>query len=150
MGNRRAGRRSQTEADVNAPARPFLIAIWVGVGVQIAGRILDGIWHATNDEFEAASQQLEAHWLLWLGVIITVVAASLAVARVPAGERNWGYSLLLAGGLLYVPVSIWHFIEHANLNDPQVAHYLLALGQGTMIAGAIAALVLTRRAVHPA
>jgi hypothetical protein len=132
-------------------ARRLLAALWVGVVVQIAGLVLDGIWHANHDEFEGASQQLEAHWLLWLGILLTLVAAAIAIARLPATERNGGYSIVLAGGALYVPVSVWHFIEHANLNDPEVAHYLLALGQGTMLAGAIAAAILARRqAARPA
>jgi hypothetical protein len=126
-------------------ARQLLAALWAGVAVQIAGRVLDGIWHANHDEFEGASQQLEAHWLLWLGILLTLVVAVIAVARLPAAERNGGYSIVLVGGGLYVPVSVWHFIEHANLNDPEVAHYLLALGQGTMLAGAIAAAILARR-----
>ncbi len=129
---------------------PLLTAVWIGVVVQIGGRILDGIWHANHDEFEAASQQLEAHWLLWLGVAITLVAAALALVRLPQSERNGGYSVILAGGALYVPVAIWHFVEHANHSDPELAHYLLAVGQVLILAGALAAAVLTRRRHAPA
>jgi hypothetical protein len=107
---------------MSARANPFLTAVWIGVVVQIAGRILDGIWHANHEEFEAAAQQLEAHWLLWLGIVITLAAAILAVTRLPVSERNPGYGLTVAGGALYVPVSVWHFVEHANYNDPEVAH----------------------------
>ena len=124
-------------------AHPLLAAVWIGVGVQIGGQILDGIWHSNHDEFEGASQQLEAHWLLWLGIAITLVAA--AVIRLAESERNAGYAVILAGGTLYVPVAIWHFVEHANHNDPELAHYLLAVGQGVILAGAIAAAILTRR-----
>jgi hypothetical protein len=126
-------------------AKRFLVALWAGVVVQIGGRILDGIWHANHDEFEAASQQLEAHWLLWVGVLLTVGVAALAMIRLAPSERNAGYSLVLAGGALYVPVSIWHFIEHANLNDPEFAHYLLALGQVAILAGAVVAAMLSWR-----
>jgi hypothetical protein len=126
-------------------AKRFLVALWVGVAVQVGGRILDGIWHANHDEFEAVSQQLEAHWLLWLGVLLTLAVAALAVIRLPAGDRNAGHSLVLAGGVLYVPISIWHFIEHANLNDPELAHYLLALGQLAILVGAVVAAILSLR-----
>lgn len=126
-------------------ATRYLQAIWVGVAVQIAGRILDGRWHATHDEFEGASEQLEAHWLLWLGVAITLVAVALAFARLPAADRNAGYTVTLAGLLLYVPVSVWHFVEHASGSDPELAHILLAVGQGTIIAGAVTAVLLARR-----
>jgi hypothetical protein len=126
-------------------AKRYLLALWAAVAVQIAGRIVDGIWHANHEEFEGASQQLEAHWLLWLGVVLTLAVAALAATRLPARERNAGYAIILAGGALYVPVSVWHFIEHANLNDPELAHYLLGLGQVAIIAGAVLAAVLTLR-----
>ncbi|MGH2986533.1 MAG: hypothetical protein ACRDLO_07600 [Solirubrobacterales bacterium] len=119
--------------------------MWIGVVVQIGGRILDGIWHSSHDEFEGASQQLEAHWLLWLGIAITLAAAAVALIRLTASQRDAGYAVILAGGTLYVPVAIWHFVEHANHNDPELAHYLLAVGQVVIIAGAIAAAILTRR-----
>jgi hypothetical protein len=126
-------------------AKPFLLALWAGVVIQVAGRILDGVWHANHDEFEGASQQLQAHWLLWLGILLTLAVAALAIVRLPAGERNGGFTIVLAGGALYLPVSVWHFVEHANHNDPELAHYLLALGQVAIIGGAVAAAVLTRR-----
>jgi isoprenylcysteine carboxyl methyltransferase (ICMT) family protein YpbQ len=130
---------------MTATARGFLTWIWVGVGLQIVGRILDGIWHANNDEFEAAAQQLEAHWLAWAGILVTLVAAALAVARMRADERNVSYAVILAGGALYIPVAIWHFIEHANYSDPELAHYLLVAGQLLILGGAIAAALLARR-----
>jgi hypothetical protein len=48
--------------------------------------------------------------------------------------------------ILYIPVSVWHFIEHANRNDPELAHILLAIGGVAMLAGAVAATLLARRA----
>jgi hypothetical protein len=35
--------------------------LWWGVGVFVVGRIVDLIWHATNPEFETATDQLPAH-----------------------------------------------------------------------------------------
>lgn len=123
----------------------FLQAVWVGIAVQIAGRILDARWHLTHDEFEATSQQFEAHWLLWLGVAITLVASGLALARLSRAERNSGFAVLFASCVFYSGIAIWHFIEHANHNDPDVAHVLLAIGQIAMIAGAIVTTVQARR-----
>jgi len=96
-------------------------------------------WHLTHDEFEGTSQQLEAHWLLWTGVLATIAAASLAfrAPQRPAGQR--GYLITLVSGLFYVPISVWHFIEHASGVDPSVAHVLLAVGQVGMVAGAVVA-----------
>jgi heme/copper-type cytochrome/quinol oxidase subunit 2 len=114
--------------------------------VVIAGRVLDARWHASHDEFEAASQQLGAHWLAWLGVIGMLAVAAVAVRRSPSERRNRGYAVVLAGGSLYVPVAAWHFIEHANKNDPELAHVLLATGQVLLFVGALIALVSEVRA----
>jgi hypothetical protein len=45
-----------------------------------------------------------------------------------------------------VPTSLWHFIEHANHNDPEIAHVLLAIWQVGMLAGVLTATVLGLRA----
>jgi uncharacterized membrane protein len=114
--------------------------------LQIAGRALDGWWHATHDEFEGVSQQFEAHWLIWLGVLATLVVCSLALLRLHADDRaSLGYQVTLISGLAYSAVAVWHFIEHANHNDPQLAHVLLAMGQLAMIVGIVLVVVLTRR-----
>jgi hypothetical protein len=123
--------------------RTALKALWIAVAVQIAGRALDFRWHATHDEFEGTIQQLEAHWLLWLGTAALLIVAAAAVRRLP--RPNPGWTLTLASAVIYVPVAVWHFIEHANLNDPELAHVLLALTGVGMIAGAILATVLPRR-----
>lgn len=126
---------------MTARAKPYLLGLAAGIAIQIAGRVLDGIWHANHDEFEGASQQLQAHWLLWLGVLFTLAVCALAIGRLPAGERSIGYPITLAGCAFYVPIAIWHFIEHSNLNDPDLAHYLLAIGQITIFVGAAIAIV---------
>jgi hypothetical protein len=126
-------------------ARRYILWLWAGIGVQILGRGLDGWWHATHDEFEGTDQQFEAHWLLWLGVLLTLVIVTAAFVRLPASERNAGWTIVLLGLILYIPVSVWHFVEHANRNDPELAHVLLGIGQLAMIAGAVAAVILARR-----
>jgi hypothetical protein len=127
--------------------------LWLLAGaalLQLAGRALDGWWHANHDEFEGASQQLEAHWLIWVGVLATLAVCLLAVRRLGSGDRAVrGYQLTLASGLVYAAVAIWHFVEHANRNDPELAHVLLALTQGGMILGIVLAFVLTRRTAGP-
>jgi hypothetical protein len=128
--------------------KPYIQAAWLGFVVQIAGRVLDARWHATHDEFEGTSQQLEAHWLLWLGVAVTLVAAGLALTRLPRDDRP-GFSLLFGFTGFYIAVAVWHFIAHANLNDPAVAHVFLALGQLGMIAATIWATLQARRVGPP-
>lgn len=135
--------------------RPFAKAIWIGIVVQLAGRIIDGRWHATHDEFEGAAQQLEAHWLVWIGVLVTLAAAGSAMRRLAGKERNAGYLLVFWGAFLYVGVAVWHFLEHVAHNDPALPHILLVVTTVMMIAGAALVLLLptgerTSRARPPA
>jgi hypothetical protein len=122
-----------------------LRALWIAVVVQLAGRLLDLRWHLTHDEFEGTSQQLEAHWLLWIGVLATVAVAAWTVARPERIGGHAGYVLTLAAGVFYVPVSVWHFIAHANGEDPGLAHVLLGLAMVGMVSGAVLAALLVRR-----
>lgn len=113
-----------------------LVALWIAVAVMLLGRLLDLRWHLANDEFEGTIQQLEAHWLVWLGVLVVLWGAA---AGVRAGVDGIGFRLTLVSALLYVPVAIWHFVEHANGADPEAAHYLLAITQIGVLAGATTA-----------
>jgi hypothetical protein len=113
--------------------------------VQIAGRALDFRWHATHDEFEAVSQQFEAHWLLWLGVLATLAVCVIALRLVTRSDRTAGaYRITLISGLAYSVVAVWHFVEHANHDDPSVAHVLLAIGQAAMLIGVALVVLRTR------
>jgi hypothetical protein len=128
--------------DVNARLLRLLV---IAAIVQIAGRALDFRWHATHDEFEAVTQQFEAHWLLWLGVIATLAVCAAALRRLDRGDRaRRAYLITLVSGLAYSAVAVWHFIEHANHNDPSVAHVLLGVGQAAMLVGVALAVVWTR------
>ena len=117
-------------------ARPDLSVrwLWLAIGVLLAGRIRDGVWHATHDEFEGTSQLLEAHWLAWLGVILVLAVVAKRMAADTGLPR--GYVAVGAGAALYVVIAIWHFIEHANGNDPEVAHVLIGVTQVAIFTGA--------------
>jgi hypothetical protein len=121
---------------VSTRARPYLRALWIGAVLFVAGIALDQRWHATHDEFEGTSQQFEAHWLLWIGFLSVLVVAWLATRGLSARERHPGFVVVLAASAVYLPVTIWHFIAHANEVDPAVAHVLLGLGDAAIIAGA--------------
>jgi hypothetical protein len=129
-----------------AEARRRLQALWVAVGVQLLGWLVDLRWHLTNEEFEGVSEQFEAHWLLWLGVLGALLVSLLAARErgTPAPERR-GYLFLLGSGLAYTGVAVWHFVEHANGNDPELAHVLLGVTQVGMILGAVLATLDARR-----
>jgi hypothetical protein len=121
----------------------------VAAVVQVAGRGLDGYWHANNDEFEGAAQQLEAHWLIWLGVLATLAICLVAIRQLDRTDRGLlGYRITLFSGVLYSGVAVWHFVEHANHNDPELAHVLLAIGQVGMLVGLVLVFVLSWRARH--
>src|SRR5688500_14495265 len=100
------------------------LALVAAVGVVIVGRLVDLQWHLTHDEFEGVSEQFRAHTVVWIGVLCVLGVTVFAIRR---GVRIPGIRLSLAGALLYVPVAIWHFIEHANGADPEIAHVMLAI-----------------------
>jgi LPXTG-motif cell wall-anchored protein len=103
-------------------------------------------WHATHDtqrEFETASKQVEVHWILWVGALMLLVASWLALRRSRKADRR-PLVVTFTSAAVYALVSVWHFIEHANGADPQLAHvflYVTALG---MVAGATLALLAAR------
>ena len=119
-----------------------LTALWITVGVVIVGRLVDLQWHLSHDEFEGTGQQFRAHTLIWIGVLSVLTVTVMAIR---AGVRNPGFTLALAGSVFYVPVAVWHFIEHANGTDPDVAHVLLGVADVMIIGGAIVASLAGRR-----
>ena len=131
-------------------AKGTLRALWIAVGVQIAGRLLDLRWHLNHDEFEGTAQQFEAHWLLWIGVLATVAVAGAGLRSRPDGTTRQGWLSLLVSAIAYVGVAVWHFVEHANGADPGLAHLLLGITQAAMILAAVFITVQARRSQIPA
>lgn len=78
------------------------------------------IWHASHDEFETTSDQLQAHWLIWLGVLFALVIAFVAVRYLRESPARPGYVTVLAGGVAYVVTAGWHFYEHSRGRQPRV------------------------------
>ncbi len=128
-----------------ARATPYLRALWIGAALFVAGIALDQRWHATHEEFEGTSQQFEAHWLLWIGFLVVLLMTVLAFLRLTPGQRHPGFAVVLAASAVYLPVTVWHFLAHANDVDPAVAHVLLGLGDAAIIAGAGWTLVASLR-----
>jgi hypothetical protein len=119
-----------------------LAALLIAVAVVLVGRLVDLQWHLTHDEFEGTTEQVRAHLVVWIGVLLVLAMAVLALRH---GVSNPGFSLALAGASLYVPVAVWHFIEHANGSDPEVAHVLLVIADVAIFAGAVVAIVIDRQ-----
>jgi hypothetical protein len=116
----------------------------LAVAVQLVGRGIDGWWHATHDEFETAADQIRAHFVIWVGVLATLVLSTVAVRRFSGRLQSW-YAVVLAGSVCYVGVATWHFIEHANHSDPDLPHVLIAVAWAALLLGAAGTALLSRR-----
>lgn len=90
------------------------------------GRAVDLRWHATHDEFETGADQVQAHWLAWLGAVVLLGVGIAGMRRL---YRSPGYIILLSSALLYAGVAVWHFWLHNQLRDPALPHALLAISQ---------------------
>lgn len=121
--------------------------LWLGALLTLAGQIVDFRWHATHEEFEGASDQLQAHWLLWIGVLTLLATLAIARLSLKGRERNVGFAITSGAAVGFALVSVWHFIAHASGQDPGVAHALLAITEVGIYAGVIAATLLARRRV---
>jgi hypothetical protein len=111
----------------------------VGAVLMTAGRAVDLRWHAIHDEFETGADQVQAHWLAWLGALVLLAVGLAGMRRL---YRSPGYVILATSGVLYAGVAVWHFILHNQLRDPLPPHVLLAvsqlglyIGTGFLVAG---------------
>jgi hypothetical protein len=118
-----------------------------GILVFVAGRIVDLVWHATHKEFETAAQQVQAHAVLWAGVLLLLFASGRALRlRMP----NSGYAAVFVAAVFYVGVATWHFWEHSKLRDPDLPHVLLLVANVAIFSGAIwTAWSARRRSARP-
>lgn len=107
--------------------RRIRILTLVGAGALTVGRGADLWWHATHDEFETGADQLQAHWLPWLGALIMFATALVAI-RQPS-LRSPGFAVVLGSASLYAALAVWHFWLHQQLRDPDLPHVLLAVSQ---------------------
>jgi uncharacterized protein YacL len=129
-------------------ASRYLYILLAAVAIQIIGRGIDGYWHATHDEFESASDQLQAHSILWVGVLVALVVSGLAVTRLSARPRA-GYLAVLISSIAYAGAAVWHFIEHANGSDPAIAHVVLGILWAVLLASAALTAIMKRRPHTP-
>jgi hypothetical protein len=108
--------------------------MWAVIVVHVAGRALDFWWHATHSEFETATDQLQAHWLLWLSIVAAIFVSVLAIRETPLLAP---FLALLLANAAYVPIATWHFWEHFRHRDPDTPHVLLAVAEVLIFASAI-------------
>lgn len=125
----------------------LLVGAGAGIVMLMAGQLVDLRWHAVHGRrFERAADQLGAHWLIWLGVLVLLIVGVVGARRVPS---RWfvGFRLLLVAAVCHVLIDGWHFWEHYNIRDPVVAHVLLAILKVAMVAGVITAIPTTTTSI---
>jgi hypothetical protein len=122
--------------------RPPTRFLGTGVALFVAGRIIDLVWHATHPEFETATDQVQAHAVVWGGALVMIAASAWGLRL---GEAKGGHAVVLLGGLGYAAVAVWHFYEHAQFRDPEIAHILLLVFNIIMFLGAALVWLSLRR-----
>lgn len=129
-------------ADMDPPreSTPIFAALWAAFVVQIAGRLLDLQWHRTHTEFETGKDQIQAHWLVWLGTLLMLIVAAWALRTGPTPSERRGYLTVVIANALYGGVGVVHFIQHLNHQEVDWAHISLAV---TNVAAAVGVLMVT-------
>ncbi len=122
--------------------------LWGAFAVQVAGRLLDFWWHATHEEFETGADQLQAHWLVWIGTVLVLVVAARALRTGVEGRIRAGYATVVIANALYVPIAVAHFIQHMNLQEVDWAHVALAVTNVVAALGVLFVTYVSRRAPH--
>jgi hypothetical protein len=143
--------------DLSAPDAPHdpaatrrLRALWGGLGLILAGEILDVAWHAGHGEFRSGSDVVKGHWLGWLGVL-AVIAISVGGARSSHLKGRRGYRAMLIATAAYAYGSVWNFWGHAGGNDTFLAHVVLTLAKvGILVAAAFTTHLVIGRDQNPA
>jgi hypothetical protein len=101
-----------------------------------------------HQEFETGADQLQAHWLAWLGALVLLLVAAGAW-RSRAHLRNPAVVLTLVGAVGYGLVAGWHFWEHTRHQEAALTHLALVLTVLVMLGGAVTAALLLARTNWP-
>ncbi len=123
-------------AEVDERRKRIFVALLIGFGGQIAGRLVDLQWHLTHDDFESGVDQLQAHWLIWLatGFVLWIAAAGIRDVGEPARR---GYLIFLVANVVYAAVAIVHFFQHVNGLEVDWAHLLLLVSNIAAAVGVV-------------
>lgn len=132
-------------------ARRLLLALWIGVAIQLLGQLIDVRWHATHSShFRSASEQVEAHWMIWLGIAVILVAG-LAAVMSGRGTAGRGLTGALVASSVLVAGQVWNFVDHTQGRTAVPPHLLIALGRlGVLAAAGVATYELLGRTESPA
>lgn len=124
---------------VNLGPRRLLLALWIGVGIQLLGQIVDVRWHAQHgSHFRSASEQVAAHWVVWVSIGVMIASAATAVGSGHA-KASRGFAWALVASALYAVASGWNFWEHAHGTLGVAPHVLIAVSRiGVLVAAVLA------------
>ena len=97
--------------------------IWAALAVQLAGHVIDVVWHAVHSDFEAKTVEQMAvhlgtvHIPLYVGVLCVLLSTVWAVIdqarRPPIGAA---FPIAFVGALISTAGEIWHASMHLQLD----------------------------------
>jgi len=97
--------------------------IWTAVGVQVAGLIVDILWHALHSDFEAKTvEQMVVHLgtihiPIYVGVLCVLLTTAWALIdqarRPPIGAA---FPVAFVGALVSIAGEAWHAFSHLQLS----------------------------------
>lgn len=123
----------------------FLRALIIGFVGQVLGRLLDLQWHLTHSEFETATDQLRAHWLIWITTLFVIGVAVVALrGDLPSPQRG-GYLLVLIANVGYMLVGVIHLFQHLDHQEVEWAHFSLAVTNVAAVVGVVWVIAARRR-----
>jgi hypothetical protein len=129
--------------------------LWIGLGglaLGILGAGWDRVWHSRHvgSELASATEVLEAHWLVILGVLVIFVSLSLAVRSVrrprSAVASTW---IAFVGSLSMVIGFAWDSTRHIQGTESPGGHVMIYAGLLLVIVGLPAALAFSRNLTGP-
>jgi hypothetical protein len=112
-------------------------ALMIGFVGQVAGRLLDLQWHLTHSEFETATDQLRAHWLIWITSLFVIGVSIAALPQTSTRVERRGYLVVLLSNVAYMLVGVIHFIQHVNHQEVDWSHLLLAITNAVAVIGVL-------------
>lgn len=125
-------------------------ALWTaiaGIAIGIAGVIWDNRWHGrhSGEGITGLSEVFEAHWLIFVGILVIAVALYVGVASVRHPQRAALATRIAFGGAVAMLVGfVWDSIYHAQGTESPAGHALIYLGLVVVIVAVPTALAFLR------
>jgi hypothetical protein len=127
------------ESRVNLGRKRLLLGLWISFGIQLLGQIVDVKWHAAHgSHFRSASEQVQAHWVTWLGIAV-MLAVSTAAVRSGEAKTHRGFLVALVASGFLALAQAWNFWEHAHGRAAVPAHVVMVVSRlGILVATGLA------------